>query len=61
MRGLKKKKSDYNLKMSVLNRNVDKRNSKDSSKSFESSKSEIRSAKNRKLRLLNVLLRTSKS
>lgn len=61
MRGLKKKKSDYNLKMSVLNRNVDKKNSKDSSKSFESSKSEIRSAKNRKLRLLYVLLRTSKS
>ena len=49
------------MKMSVLNRNVDKRNSKDSSKSFESSKSEIRSAKNRKLRLLYVLLRTSKS
>ena len=58
---MKKKKSDNNLKMSVLNRNVDKRNSKDSSKSFESSKSEIRSVKNRKLRLLNVLLRTSKS
>ena len=58
---MKKKKSDNNLKMSVLNRNVDKRNSKDSSKSFESSKSVIRSVKNRKLRLLNVLLRTSKS
>ena len=58
---MKKKKSDYNLKMSVLNRNVDKRSSKDSSKSFESSKSEIRSAKNWKLRLLYVLLRTSKS
>ena len=58
---MKKKKSDNNLKMSDLNRNVDKRNSKDSSKSFESSKSEIRSAKNWKLRLLYVLLRTSKS
>lgn len=58
---MKKKKSDNNLKMSVLNRNVDKRNSKDSSKSFESSKSVIRSVKNKKLRLLNVLLRTSKS
>ena len=58
---MKKKKSDNNLKMSVLNRNVDKRNSKDSSKSFESSKNVIRSVKNRKLRLLNVLLRTSKS
>ena len=58
---MKKKKSDNNLKMSDLNRNVDKRNSKDSSKSFESSKSVIRSVKNRKLRLLNVLLRTSKS
>ena len=58
---MKKKKSDNNLKMSDLNRNVDKRNSKDSSKSLESSKSEIRSAKNWKLRLLYVLLRTSKS